>query len=348
MVRIEVKKHRLLFRFKAKTSRGIMEFHDIAYLKLFDVKNNLVGIGEIAPIPNLSKETLDESLYLLNKLPIEKFDDLQSLQEWIANQNFLPSSLVFGLETAIGDIYNGGYFQPFVKNNDLSPIKINGLIWMNNLENMIDDVVKKVNEGFTCIKFKVGSLKIDEEEKLLEVIREKYPNLIIKVDANGAWSLKQALHILHQWEKYHIHSVEQPIYTQNWNELKLLCDESPIHVAFDEQLIKKYSEDQKYELLEYTNPKYLVLKPGLIGGFAETKEWIKIANSLNIKWWITSALESNIGLNAIYRFTVMLNNTEQIHGLGTGNLYSNNWNSPLEVKNGSLVYNQQKSWMGEI
>lgn len=343
MLRLSHQEHTLNFKFLAGTSRGTMSSHKIAYLQLQDSEGN-VGFGEIAPIEKLSVELLNDSLQQIVELEKLSFADVETLLNLLQTKNNFTSSLKFALETAIEDLSNGGQYQPFLKNHETKPVKINGLVWMNTAEAMKKQAREKAEQGFECIKLKVGALDLEAEESVLEFVRSSFPNLTLRIDANGAWNINQALAILKRWEKYNIHSVEQPIYTQNLQELKTLCAIAAIPVAFDEQLIGSFSLDEKITLLETAKPKFLVLKPGLIGGFAQTKEWISLANERNIEWWLTSALESNVGLNAIYRFCQQHIMPNQIHGLGTGNLYHNNWESPLEIKNGHLSFNPSKTW----
>ncbi|MFQ3575847.1 MAG: o-succinylbenzoate synthase [Cytophagales bacterium] len=320
-----------------------MRTHDVAFLLIADDRD-IFGIGEIAPIPKLSVETLESSIHQFTQIEQLKFDHLESFTNWFQEKDDLTSSLRFACETALEDLKNLGNFQPFLKDTQTKKLKINGLVWMNEYDEMKKQAFEKINKGFDCIKLKVGAINLNDEERLLAELREKHPEITLRIDANGAWKLPQALEILKRWAKYNIHSIEQPIYTHDLNELKTLCKESAIEVALDEQLIPPHTKEQKIELLETVKPQHLVFKPGLIGGFAQTQEWIDLANEYGINWWITSALESNLGMNAIYRFAIKNHINGQIHGLGTGELYDNNWNSPLEIEEGFLKFNPEKLW----
>ena len=210
---------------------------------------------------------------------------------------------------------------------------------------MIRQIKEKIDLGFSCLKLKIGALNFDHELGILKQIRKKFSpnNLEIRVDANGSFHAKDALNKIIELSKYKIHSIEQPIETNQLKELKLLCKSTPIPVALDEELIKIRDDNEKKRLIEYVRPNYLILKPSLLGGFKQTNKWIDIAENMDIKWWITSALESNIGLNAIAQFCAEFQ-LELPQGLGTGNLYNNNFQSPLTLNGEMLSYDNDKKW----
>ena len=210
---------------------------------------------------------------------------------------------------------------------------------------MIQQIKEKIDLGFSCLKLKIGALNFNQELEILKQIRTKFSakNLELRLDANGSFDPKDALVKLKELSKYKIHSIEQPIEINQLKKLKELCELSPIAIALDEELIKIRDDEEKKELIEYVMPDYLILKPSLLGGFKQTKKWIDIAEKNNIKWWITSALESNIGLNAIAQFCAEFK-TNLPQGLGTGNLFNNNFPSPLSLNGEMLAYNHDKNW----
>jgi L-alanine-DL-glutamate epimerase-like enolase superfamily enzyme len=216
---------------------------------------------------------------------------------------------------------------------------------MDTKEEMLKQAFEKIESGFNCIKFKVGAIDFDEECRMLEAIRKKYSsfNIEIRLDANGAFKNDEALHQLKELSRFDIHSIEQPIKPKQLDLMQELCKKSTIAIALDEELIGVDVERDGKKLLRYINPQFIILKPTLIGGFSLSEKWIHFATEMNIGWWATSALESNIGLNAIAQWTSSLD-TNLPQGLGTGGLYSNNIPSPLVVKNGFLFYDVNKSW----
>ena len=223
------------------------------------------------------------------------------------------------------------------------PIPINGLIWMGNFENMMQQVDEKIEAGYRCIKLKIGAIDFDKELHILQSIRERSSEIEIRVDANGAFSPEEAMDKLEKLAKFNLHSIEQPIKQSQFIEMKELCQHSPIPIALDEELVGKFTKEEKANTLDSIHPPYIILKPSLIGGIKGSKEWIELAEERNIKWWITSALESNIGLNAIAQF-VATTNSNMFQGLGTGKLYTNNIDSPLQVLGDEISYSQKLNW----
>jgi L-alanine-DL-glutamate epimerase-like enolase superfamily enzyme len=224
-------------------------------------------------------------------------------------------------------------------------IPINGLIWMGNEAFMKQQIETKLAEGFHCLKLKIGAIDFDEELKLLDFIRLNFtPEQVeIRVDANGAYDKTEALNKLNQLSGFKLHSIEQPIQKNNTDSMSELCKTSPIPIALDEELIGVFSFEEKEQLLVKIKPQYIILKPSFVGGFRGTNEWISLAEKYQIKWWITSALESNIGLNAIAQWTYLKQN-KMPQGLGTGALYTNNFECQLEVSNGQLWFNKDKEF----
>tara|TARA_B110000037_G_scaffold74929_1_gene89923 strand:- start:36 stop:1079 length:1044 start_codon:yes stop_codon:yes gene_type:complete len=338
MLAAEIFYHKLNFIIPSGTSRGVLKNKPTWFLKIYHYDNpKIFGLGECGPIEGLSIEPIDKMMIQLKKVQ-NSINNLSSL-----DLNLFPS-IQFGIENALKDLKNGGKRIVF-KNSFLEgkPIKINGLIWMGNKDFMISQIKSKIEKGFSCLKLKIGSIDFMEEISILKNIRKKFSSKVleIRVDANGAFSTKDIFKKLDTLEELKIHSIEQPIATNQWSYLKEICEKSPIPIALDEELIQL--KKKKNEFIEYISPHYLVLKPTLIGGFKETKKWINIAEKNNIKWWVTSALESNVGLSAIAQFC----GNYQLslpQGLGTGQLFSNNISSPLEIKGENIFYKNDKTW----
>ena len=251
----------------------------------------------------------------------------------------------FGVETAWLDLHHGANRIIF-QNDFLSgkPIPINGLIWMGESDEMVRQIHKKVVQGFRCIKLKIGGLDFEVECDVLREIRAHYPSseITIRLDANGAFHPAEALTKLHRLSKFDIHSIEQPI-KEGQAEMQSLCKKSPIPIALDEELISHHLIDSKRKILEEIQPHYIILKPSLHGGIGGCEEWIDLATRMGIGWWITSALESNIGLNAICQYTAS-HQLSLPQGLGTGAIYQNNIDSPLTVSDGQIFLDNSKTW----
>lgn len=335
-------KHVLNFSFEAGTSRGVLTKKTSYYLIL--EKNGKKGIGEVSIIPNLSidanENILENKLTQLTRALIE---------EESINDSFFVGfpSLKFAFETAQLSLNNNNPFQLFPNTSfikDEKPIAINGLIWMGKDNFQLKQIEEKLTQGFNCLKLKIGALDFNQELAILKSIRERFSEkeLEIRVDANGAFKFSNALTKLNQLAHFKLHSIEQPIKQGQWQKMKTLCLSTPIPIALDEELIGIYG-GEKAELINIINPQYIILKPSLIGGYKASEEWIEVANSKNIGWWATSALESNVGLNAIAQWTAS-QNVNLPQGLGTGGLYTNNIDSPLEVKSGNIYYRKNRSW----
>jgi o-succinylbenzoate synthase len=336
------------FNFKARTSRGLMQDKTSWFIKLWDDREpGIVGIGECGPLPGLSVDhrpdleaLLSAFLEGVNGRPLEPstFDTLMAG----LGEDF--PSVRFAFETAWLDLQHGGnrviFENSFLKG---TPVDINGLIWMGDLDFTMSQINQKIGQGFNCIKLKVGGLDFEKECNVLDYIRKRYfkHNIVIRLDANGAFKIDEALFKLNELQKFTIHSIEQPI-KPGLDVMEELCRKSPIPVALDEELIGVPSS-ARMALLTKLRPKYIVLKPSLHGGLAGSADWIKSAEALEIGWWITSALESNIGLNAICQFTANYP-TVMPQGLGTGAIYSDNIPSPLKVAAGTIAYDQSLTW----
>ena len=326
------------------TSRGYFDRKNSWYLVLYDSDKPFTkGIGECSVVPGLSIDDIPGFDKKLNNIC-----DLinNGLYNFRAQLYEFPS-IQFGLETAMKDLENDGskelFPSAFTKGEEGIPI--NGLIWMGNRAYIEQQIEEKLRTGFTCIKMKIGTLDLDMELEIIESLRNRYSeeDLTIRVDANGAFKPKEAKDVLYRLADLQVHSIEQPIMAGQLDEMARLCQLTPIPIALDEELLAKYPVENKKKLLEIIKPQYIVIKPGLIGGFRSAEEWIELANNANIGWWITSALESNIGLNAIAQWTYTLD-VSKPQGLGTGMLYANNITSPLAVIKNTLRYFPLTRW----
>lgn len=335
------KKYILDFKRPSGTSRGILRQKETWFIGIHE--NDKFGIGECALLRGLSIDDLPEYEQKL-KWTCENID-LGKKVLWESLHDF--PSIQFGVEQAFLSLGSDDLFELFPSDftQREKPISINGLVWMGDFEFMREQIEQKLSDGFKCIKLKIGAIDFKKEIALLESLRNNYSEevLEIRVDANGAFSAKEALDKLKVLTEFKLHSIEQPIHQGNYSEMKRLCEESPFPIALDEELIGVFEPSKKEELLRTIRPQYIILKPSLIGGYRGSEEWISLAEKNKVGWWVTSALESNIGLNAISQWTYNLNN-EMPQGLGTGNLYNNNIESPLTVQDGQLFYDQAKNW----
>jgi len=352
-LKLEYKSYTLDFKFDAGTSRGILKQKTVWYLKVYQPDRTFeYGIGEVATLEGLSvdyKADMEFELALLtdkiikSKMPTS-VEGVYSLVKQLVSEK-LPS-IKFGLETALLDLINGGKKEIFANGFYQSEknIPINGLVWMGDKAFMKKQIDEKIKAGFKCIKIKIGAIDFEEEIKLLRYIKSTYSDeLTLRVDANGAFTTQKAILKLKALQEFDLHSIEQPIMPNQIMSMKLLCAKSIVPIALDEELVGVNGKVNKAELLNEIKPQYIILKPSLLGGFHETSEWIKLAKERNIGWWITSALESNIGLNAICQFTSEYK-VNMHQGLGTGMLYKNNFDSPLTIKGESIYYNQKENW----
>ena len=335
------KQYKLQFKQPSGTSRGVLTNKETWFIIINDGTKQ--GIGECGVFRGLSiddRPDFEDTLKWVCNNITKKFDDLMSeLIEF--------PSIQFGLEMAFLSLKSQDTFTLFPSKftNGKDAISINGLIWMGDLTFMKQQIKSKIEAGFSCIKMKIGALDFKAEVDLLKSIRKEFTvnDIELRVDANGAFLPSEALEKLKKLSELDLHSIEQPIKQGQIKEMARLCKETPLPIALDEELIGVFSVTKKEELLQTINPQYIILKPSLVGGFKGSKEWINLANKQNIGWWITSALESNIGLNAIAQWTYTLgNNLPQ--GLGTGDLFTNNFDSPLIVKKGTLQLEKNKHW----
>jgi o-succinylbenzoate synthase len=328
---------RYLLEFKrpSGTSRGVLHEKETFILEISE--NSRKGIGECAVFRGLSfddRADYEEKLQWL-------CDNIQKDPEFLKEELKEFPSIWFGYEQAVLNLKHGNYLyfpSNFTKGN--IPIIINGLIWMGDIQYMEEQIQDKLEKGFHCIKLKIG-VDWDSEHKILQQLREKFSKdkLELRVDANGGFSKDEAKVVLKQLADLHIHSIEQPIKAGSWNDMAELCSETPTPIALDEELIGIIDFNNKKKLLETIKPQYIILKPSLVGGFAGSDEWISLAEKQNIGWWITSALESNIGLNAIAQYTFTKKNPMP-QGLGTGSLFTNNFESHLDLQGDNLFFNE--------
>lgn len=341
---VRVKKHILQFIKPARTSRGELITKTVYYIIVSDDHQQMLpGVGECSVIPGLSIDDVPGFEQKLSECCKRLVDnDLKYHQRL-----FDYPSIRFGIETALRDFDQGGkrilYPGNFTDGN--LGIDINGLIWMDTPEKMYQQVREKIENGFTCLKFKIGALDFNEELNLLWKVRREFQseNIEIRLDANGGFDTQTCLDKLSLLSELGIHSIEQPIMPGQLDEMSALCEVTPIPIALDEELIPIQGVENKQKLLEIIRPQYIILKPGLLGGFQATQEYKTIADKMEIKYWVTSALESNLGLSAIAQWTSSMQFCG-VQGLGTGLLFENNVVSPLTIRKGKLYYSQLRKW----
>jgi len=340
MLKADYRSYKLKFKTPGGTSRGVLTEKQSWFLTVYDDADPLKqGTGECSVLPKLSfddrPELEDKIEFVCKNADALRNDFHEELRDW--------PSVRFAFETALIDLSTpgSGILFPSAFTRGECGIPINGLIWMGAPEYMLQQIEEKILAGFTCLKMKIGAIDFDEEYRILEDLRKRFPGdqLELRVDANGAFSLTQTPEILDKLARLNIHSIEQPIKAGQWEEMAALCQSSPIPIALDEELIGIHNFDEKRQMINTIRPHYIILKPSLVGGFKASEEWIQIAADNGTEWWITSALESNIGLNAIAQWTYTLHN-RMPQGLGTGQVFSNNVPSRLYTDKGHL-------WMTE-
>lgn len=328
----------LKFKEPAGTSRGIMTEKPTFLLKVWDERNpEVFGIGEASVFPGLSPEADGrygfKLMELVANVALGRDTDLSR-----------HSSIQLGLEQALRDFASGGRGiyapSPFTRGD--TELTINGLVWMGSVAEMAERAAMKVEQGFRCLKFKIGARDWEEELEMIRAVRSMYSasELTVRVDANGAFRPDETLRKLDSLARFDIHSVEQPIAPGNPYGMAIICHDSPIPVALDETLIGMHSEEARRMVLDIIRPQYIILKPSLCGGFSGAERWIELAGERNIGWWVTSALESNVGLDAIAQWTATLG-SDLVQGLGTGGLFTNNFTSPLRLEGEHLRYDTQ-------
>lgn len=340
-MRASYQKYILDFKKPSGTSRGVLKTKETWFIII--KHNDKLGIGECGLFRGLSTDDRpdyeDKLKWVCDNINLELEELLMELVEF--------PSIQCGLEMAFLSLKDKDKFELFPSKftKGEASIPINGLVWMGTEAFMKQQVKAKIEAGFSCIKMKIGAIDFQTEINLLKAIRAEYSSndIELRVDANGAFSIDSALDKLKVLSELDLHSIEQPIKAGQHQEMARLCEDSPLDIALDEELIGVFFVTKKKKLLQMINPQYIILKPSLVGGFKRSDEWIELADQNHIGWWITSALESNIGLNAIAQYTYTLqNNIPQ--GLGTGGLFTNNFESPLQVKNGTLQLVKNEIW----
>lgn len=344
-MKAEWTKYRLHFRFTAITSRNRLTYKDTYYIKIWDEScPQTTGIGEAGLFKGLSIDDVPGYESHLTYV-------CENIEKYIGNTEPLAPypSIRFGVETALLDLSNGGKRQLYDSEwlRGEHAIHINGLIWMGDMKTMKKRIDEKLSDGFSCIKVKIGGINFGQELELLKYIRTKAPYTEIRLDANGSFSPTEAIEKLSKLSQYDIHSIEQPIRPRQWAAMATICADSPIPIALDEELIGLNDDESRQRMLDSIGPHYIILKPTLTGGFSASDRWISLATERDIGWWATSALESNIGLNAIAQWTAA-HDTRMPQGLGTGALYYNNIQSPLTLKNDRLTYDTETPWIIDI
>lgn len=344
MYQVKLSSRTLHFIQPAGTSRGVYTTRQSYYVTLSDDNvPGIVGIGECATLPDLSCDAMPPKEY---ERILKGFCDDLCQSEKIDKEAMRPyPSMLFGLETAKRQLDNGGgidlFNTPFGRGEE--GITINGLIWMGTFDEMFQRLEAKLKAGFHCVKLKIGAIDFEKELRLIQHIRQHFSRkeVELRVDANGGFTPDNAMQRLEALAKYDIHSIEQPIRQHQWKEMARLCKNSPLPIALDEELIGVNDLTEKNQLLDTIQPQYIILKPSLHGGISGTREWIKLAKERGIGSWITSALESNIGLNAIAQLTADIYGPHitMAQGLGTGQLFSDNIPMPLEIRGEQLWVN---------
>ena len=336
----DIEKRVLHFKQPAGTSRGVYTTRTIWLVHLSEGKKT--GVGECAPLPDLSCDAMPDDAYetklrhfcelLTGDSPQDKVEVLESMRPY--------PSMLFGLETALLNLKNGErlFDIPFSRGEEGIPI--NGLVWMGRYDEMLQRMEEKLEKGFRCVKLKIGAIDFDQELDLVKRIRDRFSfhEVELRLDANGAFKYEEALYKLELLSQYAIHSIEQPIRQGQWAYMAELCRESPLPIALDEELIGVNDPEMKSHMLNVIKPRYIILKPSLHGGMMGCREWIETAKQQGIGSWITSALESNIGLNAIAQFAsdVYGPQIRMPQGLGTGQLFTDNIPLPLEIRGDQL------------
>lgn len=332
-MKAEYFKYLLEFKRPSGTSRGVLHEKETFILEISE--NEKKGIGECAIFRGLSFDDRPDYEEKLKWL----CENIQKDSDFLEEELKEFPSIWFGYEQAILNLKHGGnlYF-PSEFTEGKASITINGLIWMGDIHYMEEQIQEKLEKGFHCIKLKIG-VNWKSEHEVLQKLREKFSKdkLELRVDANGGFNKEEAKVVLQQLADLDIHSIEQPIKAGKWMDMAELCAETPTPIALDEELIGITDFNEKKKLLEAIKPQYIILKPALVGGFSGSDEWISLAEELNIGWWITSALESNVGLNAISQYTFSKKNPMP-QGLGTGSLFVNNFESDLDLRNELLWF----------
>lgn len=333
--------YRLEFKQASGTSRGILKSKETWFIKIED--EHATGFGECGMFRGLS---CDDRPDFESKLKWVCHHIDLGLEQLLIELIDFPS-IQFGLEMAFLDLLSdsSNVLFPSKFTSGKGSIPINGLIWMGDEQFMKSQIRSKIDAGFDCLKIKIGAIDFDTELSLIKAIRKEYDveTIELRVDANGAFSPLEAMEKLKRLSDFNLHSIEQPIRQGQYDAMAELCAHAPLPIALDEELIGIHDVTKRSLLLQTINPQYIILKPTLVGGFSGSQSWIDLAEKQSVDWWITSALESNIGLNAIAQWTYQLN-VNRPQGLGTGALYTNNIEAPLKIYNGRLIYEPSVKW----
>jgi o-succinylbenzoate synthase len=333
--------YRLEFKQASGTSRGILKSKETWFIKIED--EHATGFGECGMFRGLS---CDDRPDFESKLKWVCHHIDLGLEQLLIELIDFPS-IQFGLEMAFLDLLSdsSNVLFPSKFTSGKASIPINGLIWMGDEQFMKSQIRSKIDAGFDCLKIKIGAIDFDTELSLIKAIRKEYDveTIELRVDANGAFSPLEAMEKLKRLSDFNLHSIEQPIRQGQHDAMAKLCAHAPLPIALDEELIGIHDVTKRGLLLQTINPQYIILKPTLVGGFSGSQSWIDLAEKQSVDWWITSALESNIGLNAIAQWTYQLN-VNRPQGLGTGALYTNNIEAPLKIYNGRLIYEPSVKW----
>lgn len=336
--------HALQARFPLGTSKGTLHQRTVWYLLAWDDQRpDVVGIGEAAPFPGHSLEFPAEVRTKLVELCLHTHD----WQQRLCSDLIAVPSVRAAVEQCLRDLEVGGTKELFPSEFTLGRrgIPINGLVWMGDKATMRDRIRSILANGYRVVKLKIGALDWAEEHALLKEVRNTFParELELRVDANGAFDARTVMPVLQQLADLEVQSIEQPIAAGRYELMADLCATSPVPIALDEDLIGLHQHDARTALLDAVKPHHIVIKPSLVGGWQATQEWITLATARGMGWWITSALESSIGLNAIAQFTATLP-FDRAQGLGTGGVYLNNIAAPLEVAHGALHFRPEHAW----
>ena len=333
-LKVTIEERVLHFKQPAGTSRGVYTERRSWFVEVSDGK--AVGRGECAPLPDLSCDARPDYGEVLRRF----CDELERTGEidYETMRDF--PSMLFGLETALLNYQKGDCLFDTAFSRGEVGIPINGLVWMGNYDEMLQRMEEKLEQGFRCVKLKIGAIDFEQELDLMRRIRDRFSRreVELRLDANGAFQPDEALYKLELLSQYAVHSIEQPIRQGQWGYMAELCRESPLPIALDEELIGVNNHEQKAQLLNIIKPAYIVLKPSLHGGMAGCREWIETARQHDVGSWITSALESNVGLNAIAQFCSAVYGDDMTvpQGLGTGQLFTDNIPMPLEIRGDKL------------
>lgn len=337
-MKIQIEERVLHFKQPAGTSRGVYTERKSWLVEATDGERR--GVGECAPLPDLSCDARPDYAEVLRRFcnDVERTGqlDVEAMRDY--------PSMLFGLETALGMMDGHTLFDtPFARGEEGIPI--NGLVWMGSYEEMLARMEQKLEQGFRCVKLKIGAIDFESELEMVKRIRQRFSHhdVEIRLDANGGFKFEEALYKLELLSQYVVHSIEQPIRQGQWANMAELCRDAPLPIALDEELIGVNDPDTKRQLLNIIKPAYIILKPSLHGGMTGCREWIAAARDMGIGSWITSALESNVGLSAIAQFCsdVYGPHISMPQGLGTGQLFTDNIPMPLEIRGDKLWMNAQ-------